>query len=109
MNLTAWAFLLLAIVFEVAATLSLRMLATHGRRWLAPIVGGYLIAFTSLSLSLSHGMPLGVAYGMWAAIGVALVAILGRLLFKDPFTKKMALGVVLVMAGVLIIEIGASH
>lgn len=109
MNVTAWAFLLLAIVFEVSGTLSLRMLAVQGRGWLVPIIAGYAIAFTSLSMSLSHGMPLGVAYGMWVAIGVALVAILGRVLFKDPFTTRMAAGVVLVMAGVLLIEIGATH
>ena len=109
MNLIGWTFLLLAIAFEVAGTLSLRMLALHGKRWLAPIIGGYTIAFASLSMSLSQGMPLGVAYGMWVAIGVALVAILGRALFKDPFTKRMAAGVVLVMGGVLLIEIGATH
>lgn len=109
MNLTAWAFLLLAIVFEVAGTLSLRMLAMHGKRWLAPILGCYAVAFTCLSLSLAHGMPLGVAYGMWVALGVALVAVLGRVLFTDPFTKRMAAGVILVIAGVLLIEIGATH
>ena len=109
MNFMAWAFLLLAIAFEVAGTLSLRMLAVHGKRWLVPIIADYAVAFTSLSMSLSHGMPLGVAYGTWVAVGVALVAILGRLLFKDPFTKRMAAGVVLVMAGVLLIEIGATY
>ena len=109
MNFSAWIFLLLAIAFEVAGTLSLRMLTTHGKRWLAPIIVGYAVAFISLSMSLSNGMPLGVAYGMWVAIGVALVALLGRALFRDPFTKRMGTGVVLVMAGVLLIEIGAAH
>ena len=35
-------------------------------------------AFVGLSTSLAHGMPLGVAYGTWAAAGVALTAIGSR-------------------------------
>ncbi len=102
-----WLFLAVAIISEVGATLSLRM-ATHGRRiWLVPVVGGYLIAFAGLSLSLRGGMNLGVAYGVWTACGVVLTAMAGRLLFGEPFSRLMALGVVLIMGGVLLVETGA--
>lgn len=51
-------------------------------------------------------MPLSVAYGVWTAAGVALTAILGKYLFKEPFTWVMALGVALIMGGVLLVEMG---
>lgn len=102
----AWVFLVIAIVTEVAATLSLKV-ATDGKtRWYALVGVGYLTAFTMLALTLKEGMPIGVAYGIWTACGVALTAVLGRVLFKDPLTWVMALGVALIAGGVILIELG---
>jgi small multidrug resistance pump len=53
-------------------------------------------------------MPVGVAYGIWAACGVALTALLAAVVFGDPLTWTMGLGVVLVIGGVLLVELG-SH
>ena len=105
----AWLFLAGAIGFEVAATLSLRM-ATHGRKlWFVAVIAGYIVAFTMLALALDVGMALGVGYGIWAACGVALTAILSKLLFDEPFSWIMAAGIALVVGGVLLVELGAAH
>lgn len=104
-----WLFLALAIATEVASTLTLR-LVSEGRRMLVPVVaGGYTAAFTFISLALAHGMPLGVAYGVWVAAGVAITAIVSRLLFKEPLTWLMGIGIALIGTGVLLIEMGAGH
>lgn len=106
-----WLVLAGAIVVEVAATLSMR--ASDGFRkkiWLIPVIVGYVASFALLSLSLSLGMPVGIAYGVWSACGVALVAIIAKFLFKEPLTRLMGLGIVLIIAGVLTIElIGTAH
>lgn len=97
-----------AIAIEVAATLGLR--ASDGfrkRRWIAPVITGYLASFYLLWLTLGLGMPVGIAYGVWTACGVALVAVIARYLFGDPLTWVMALGIALVMGGVLTIEVAA--
>ena len=103
-----WLSLIGAIVFEVAGTASLRLAIDH-KSWYVGVGIGYLTAFTMLSLTLSAGMALGVAYGIWAAAGVALTALVGRFLFKEPFTWLMGLGIVLIAGGVLLIELGAAH
>ncbi|VXB41749.1 multidrug efflux SMR transporter [Citricoccus sp. K5] len=103
-----WIFLIGAIVFEVFGTISLRV-AVDKKPWYAGAAVGYLLAFTMLSLALAGGMALGVAYGIWAASGVALTAIISRFLFKEPFTWLMGLGIVLIVGGVLLIELGAAH
>jgi small multidrug resistance pump len=54
-------------------------------------------------------MPIGIAYGIWAAAGVALTAVLSKFLFKDPLTRLMSLGIILIIGGVLLIELGATH
>ena len=71
--MTAALFLVGAIVFEVAGTTFLR-LAVDDRRWYAGVGVGYVVAFVMLTLTLAAGMPLGVAYGIWAAAGVALAS-----------------------------------
>lgn len=105
-----WLLLALAIASEVTATLSLR--ASEGlrrKRWIPVIVVGYLAAFTLLGTILALGMPVGVAYDIWAAAGVAVTAVLGRVIFKDHFSLLMAIGVALIAAGVAMIQFGGAH
>ncbi|WP_329170033.1 SMR family transporter [Streptomyces decoyicus] len=106
-----WIFLAGAILSEVAATVSLRMAAQaeNKRKWFVGLGAGYLAAFVLLTLALDGGLALGVAYGIWAASGVALTALASRILFKEPLTKVMSLGIALIVAGVLAIELGAAH
>lgn len=103
-----WLCLAAAIVFEVLGTLSLRM-TVQRKRWYAGVAVGYVLAFTMLNLTLAGGMALGVAYGIWAASGVALTAILSKFLFKEPLTWLMSFGIALIVGGVLLIELGAVH
>ena len=103
------AYLVAAILLEVSGTLCLRMASTGRRRWVIGTAVGYVAAFGALTATLAAGMPLGVAYGVWAASGVALVAVAGRVLFKEPFTRVMALGVAAIIGGVLLVETGAAH
>ncbi|WP_344629853.1 DMT family transporter [Streptomyces glaucosporus] len=105
-----WVFLTGAVLTEVAATLCLRMASQGGgRKWLAAVLAGYLAAFACLTLALDGGLPLGVAYGVWAAGGVALTAVASHVLFGEPLTKVMGAGIGLIAAGVLCIELGAAH
>lgn len=102
--------LVLAIACEVGATLSLR--ASDGLRkrvWIVPSILGYAIAFTCLGLSLQAGMLVSLAYGIWTAVGVVLIATIARVIWKEPLTKKMALGMGLIATGVLLVQLGANH
>ena len=104
-----WLALAGAIVVEVCATLSLR--ASDGfrkRAWIAPVIIGYLISFALLWWTLQLGMPVGIAYGVWSACGVALVALAARALFGEPLTPLMMAGIVLIIGGVLTIELTGS-
>lgn len=104
----SWAFLAGAVLFEVAATAVLRMSdGGRRRRWLPVTAAGYLVSFGFLSLALRAGMPVGVAYGVWSAVGIALTALLARAVFGDPLTRTTAVGLALIAAGVLLVELGA--
>jgi len=53
-------------------------------------------------------MALGVAYGIWGASGVALTAVLSNLIFKEPLTTIMIAGIIVIIVGVLMIELGSQ-
>jgi len=103
-----WALLAAAILIEVAATLSLRASQDHSA-WLVVVVVGYVGAFVLLTLVLRTGMAVGVAYGIWGALGTAGTAALAAVLFGDRFTWPIAAGIGLIIAGVLLIEFGSQH
>lgn len=105
-----WLMLGIAIALEVGATLSLRAMSGLEHPWfLAAVVAGYVGAFYFVAKLLETGMPVGVAYGVWAASGVALTAILGSLLFGDPLTWQVGAGIGLIIGGVLLVEIGSQR
>ena len=102
-----WWLLAGAIVTEVTGTLSLRGAQDHS--WLYAVnVLGELISFYLLIKVLQTGMALGVVYGIWSALGVAATAILSSVLFDEAFTGPMVIGLVLIVGGVVLVDVG-SH
>jgi small multidrug resistance pump len=104
--MSRWALLAIAIVSEVVGTLALRAAIDHPA-WFVLVAVGYVIAFVLLGAVLAAGVPVGVAYGIWAASGVVLTAVLATVVFHDPFTVRIGLGIALVMLGVLLVETGS--
>jgi small multidrug resistance pump len=104
-------FLALAIAGEVVATTFLKL--TSGERavwWAYPIVVvGYVFAFTMLAQTLSRGVPLGIAYAIWAGVGVVLVALISWLVFHESLTLVQVAGMALVVGGVVLLELGGRH
>ncbi|KZC95367.1 MULTISPECIES: DMT family transporter [Clavibacter] len=103
-----WVLLGGAIVSEVTATLALQA-AVDAPGWYALVVTGYLAAFWFLTRVLRTGMAVGVAYGVWGATGVALTAVAAAALLDQPLTGPMIVGLVLIVAGVLLVELGSQR
>lgn len=103
-----WPALLAAIVAEVTASLSLKA-AQAAPIWFAVVAAGYVVSFACLTLTLRLGMALGVAYGIWGAVGVVLTALGGAIIFGEPLTPLMLGGIVLIMVGVMLVEVGSRH
>lgn len=106
----AYLFLMTAIAFELFGTSMLK--ASAGFTKLYPSLGtvaGFGIAFYSLSLALQH-IPLGVAYAIWSGVGTAATAIIGIIVWKETASITTVAGIVLIIAGVVILNIkGAAH
>jgi small multidrug resistance pump len=104
----AYVFLVAAILCEVMATLSLRVAALGRKPFYVLVVLGYAGGFLGLIGVLRQGLALGLAYGIWVACGVALTAVASKFLFREPLTRRMLAGIGLIVAGVLLVELGAA-
>lgn len=98
-------FLAIAVVSEVIATSMLK--STEGFTRLIPSLGvtaGYVCAFYFLSLTL-RTMPVGIAYAIWAGVGVALVAAVAWLVHGQRLDLPAVIGMALIIAGVVILNL----
>lgn len=102
-----WLILAVAIAMEVTATLALRA-AIDAPWWAVVTVVCYVGAFLSLATLLRMGEPIGLIYGIWAASGVAATALLASVIFGEPVTPTVAVGIAVVVAGVFLVETGHS-
>lgn len=105
----AWLYLVGAIVLEVFGTTMMKMSDGFSRLW--PSVGmvaGYLAAFAMLTFALKT-MQVGTAYALWAGLGTALVAVIGMLIFAEPFTVLKGAGLVLIIGGVVLLNLSGGH
>lgn len=100
-----WLYLSIAIIAEVIGTSFLK--SAEGFTKLAPslaVAASYIIAFFFLGLALKT-LPVGVAYAIWAGVGVALIALAGYALFGQRLDAPAVFGMVLIVAGVVVINV----
>ena len=98
-------YLTLAIIAEVIGTTALK--ASEGFSKPLPsvlVVLGYCAAFYFLSLVLKT-IPVGIAYAIWAGMGIVLMAIVGILFFGQTIDFPAVIGLLLIISGVVVINI----
>jgi small multidrug resistance pump len=100
-----WLYLAVAIVAEIFATSALK--GSEGFTRLVPsviTVFGYLISFYFLSLTLRE-IPVGIAYAIWSGVGIVLISLIGLVVFKQRLDAPALIGIGLICAGVLVINL----
>jgi len=99
-----WVYLVIAIVSEVIATSSLK--ASHGFSRAIPsvmVIVGYASAFFLLSLAV-RTIPIGVAYAVWAGVGVVLMCVVGRVFFGQSLDPPAIFAICLIGAGIVVLN-----
>ena len=91
-------YLMLAIVAEVAGTTSIKL--SEGFTRLLPSVAIFVfygLSLGMLSLALKE-VDLSFAYALWSGIGIALIATVGILWFREPMgaLKMVSLGLIVI-------------
>jgi quaternary ammonium compound-resistance protein SugE len=103
----AWMMLLLAALFEVVWAVGLKFTYGFTKLWptvwttLAMVISMVLLAWSARTL------PIGTAYAVWTGIGAAGTAALGVYLFNEPASGVRITGVLLIVAGVVLLKTGS--
>lgn len=100
----AYSLLALAIVTEVTGSTFLVKSEGFTKLWpsLAVIVL-FSIAFYLLSQVIKV-IPLGIAYAIWAGVGIILTAVVGYFIFKQSLDFAALIGIGLIVSGVVVIN-----
>jgi small multidrug resistance pump len=107
--LTYW-LLLGAIFAEVVATSLLKSTEGFTRLWpTVTCLVGYAVSFALLALSISRGMRTDVAYALWSAIGTAAIVLIAVLFLGSPVSVAKVVGVALIIAGVVTLNLAGAH
>ncbi|MFI6871949.1 multidrug efflux SMR transporter [Streptomyces sp. NPDC050400] len=98
-----------AIAAEVAATTAMKYSEGFSRLWPSLVtVTGYVIAFALLAQTLKT-VQIGTAYAIWAGVGTAVIAAIGMVFLGEGLTAAKVAGIVLVIGGVVLLNLGGAH
>ncbi|WP_369696831.1 multidrug efflux SMR transporter [Streptomyces sp. XD-27] len=98
-----------AILSEILATTAMKYSEGFSRLW--PSLGtmvGYLVAFALLAQTLKS-MSVGTAYAIWSGAGTAVIAAIGIVFLGESASAAKILGVLLVIAGVVVLNLDGAH
>lgn len=102
----AWLVLAASVFAEVAGTLALRYADGFTRLVPSAITGlCYLAAIWLMAISVRY-LEVGLSYAVWAGSGTALTALLGILWFGESANLLRLLGLGLIIAGVVALNLG---
>ncbi|MEM9344843.1 MAG: SMR family transporter [Pseudomonadota bacterium] len=100
-----YVYLVIAIVFETIGTTALKASEGFTRLWPSLIVVfGYAISFWFLAQTLK-AVPVGIAYALWSALGIALIALIGWIVFGQKLDAAAVIGLGLIISGVVVISL----
>ncbi|MGS0675616.1 DMT family transporter [Shewanella sp. 125m-7] len=105
----SWMFLFLGVVAEALSHVALK--ATDGFSKPLPaalVLLGHLTAFIFLGQAMK-GMPVGVVHALWAGLAIVTVTLLSALFYREHLDMTAWIGMVLVAAGVMMINVSQGH
>ncbi|AFI84020.1 MULTISPECIES: SMR family transporter [Methylophaga] len=106
--MSKWLLLSIAILAEVFGTSFLKASEGFTRFWPSvAVIVGYIVAFYFLALSLKV-IPVGIAYAIWAGIGVVLIALIGWIVFSQKLDTPAIIGISMILGGVVVLNVFSS-
>ncbi|QNP73387.1 multidrug efflux SMR transporter [Streptomyces roseirectus] len=98
-----------AILAEVIATTAMKYSDGFSKLWPSLLTGlGYVASFALLAQTL-RSVPIGTAYAIWAGVGTATIAAIGLMLFGEGLGVAKVVGILLIVAGVVVLNLGGAH
>lgn len=103
-----WLYLAIAVVFEITVAIAAgRADGFSNRRWtaitlIAGACGTYFLSLALLTLDV------GVGYAIWTSVSGVGIVVLGAVLFGQRLTASKAVGIALVIGGVIGLQLSGA-
>lgn len=100
-----WVFLGIAIVLEVAGTTSMKLADGFTRPVPSVLIFVfYGLSFTALTFALKK-IEISVTYAIWSGVGMALIAGIGAVWFREALTPMKIAAILLIIVGVVMLNL----
>ncbi|MCC5638478.1 multidrug efflux SMR transporter [Nostoc sp. CHAB 5844] len=97
----SWIYLIVAILFEVAGTTSMKLSEGFTRTIPSVLIFiCYGVCFSFLTLALKR-IEVSIAYAVWSGIGTTLIASIGVIYFRESMSLVKFLSIALIIIGVI--------
>lgn len=108
MPLHPWIFLSAAIAAEVTGITVMKVASDTGSLpallFMYAMVG---LSFYLFAMAVRH-LPLALAYATWETLGLISITVIGFRYFGESLTPQKVLGIAIVVAGVVMINLGSA-
>jgi small multidrug resistance pump len=107
--MNSWYYLIIAILLESAGTTCMKL--SNGFTKVFPstlILVFYVLSLGLFTISLKS-IHLNIAYATWSGLGVALVALIGVLIFKESLSPLKLVSLLCIIIGVIGLNLTVKH
>ncbi|QIM67696.1 multidrug transporter [Mannheimia granulomatis] len=103
--MNVWILLAISICLEIVATNLLKL--SNGFTKVVPTISSlalYGLSFYFLSI-IFRTLPVGIVYAVWSGVGIVLTALVAYFAFGQKIDLAGMIGIILIIAGVLVINL----
>ncbi len=106
----SWVYLVLAILFEVGGTTSMK-LSENFTRWIPSVAIFVLYGLSLVGMTLAlKRIEMSIVYAVWSGVGTALIAVIGVMYFNEEIGLIKIVSLALIVAGVVGLNLtGGGH
>jgi quaternary ammonium compound-resistance protein SugE len=97
----AWAYLILAGLFEIGFALTLKLSDGFTRLWPTLVFFLCLVISLVLLVKAAEALPIGTTYAVWTGIGAAGAVIVGIVFFDEPVTAPRLICLTALIASII--------
>ena len=103
-TINPWVLLTIAILGELAGTSFLKYANGWERPWAwAGVIAGFGTALWLLALVIQK-MDISVVYAIWSGVGIAMVAVVGVVVFDETMSWTKAAGLLATIFGIVLLQ-----
>lgn len=101
----AWFLLIVAILLELTGTTCMKLSNGLSRLWPTVAMFASYFACTGCMAVAAKKIDISIVYGVWCGVGIAVISVIGVVVFKETMTPMKISGLILVLLGTVLLKL----